>query len=88
MPMLPHAVQSTASARTPGTGAAQAAQHLALQVVGGAVVGLSDVAEATGHRAECHDGAQRERAGGMQHVEQPVTLDPEHEVELAGLLVG
>ena len=24
----------------------------------------------------------------MQHVEQPVTLDPEHQIELAGLLVG
>ena len=71
-----------------GTCAAEAAEQLALQVVGGAVVGLTDVAEPPGHRAERHDGAERHRSDGVQHVEQTVTLDREHEVELARLLVG
>ncbi len=52
MPMPPHAVQSMARAAVSGRAAAEAAQQLAQQVVGGAVVGLSDVAEAAGHRAE------------------------------------
>ena len=71
-----------------GTGPLQVGQHLGLQVVGGAVVGLPDVAEPAGHRAERHDRAQRHGTDGVQHVEQTVTFDAEHEIELARLLVG
>ena len=68
MPMPPHAVQSIASARVSGRVRRKLLSELAQQVVGGAVVGLPDVAEPPGHRAERHDRRRsasfRRRAAG------------------------
>ena len=79
-PVDRHAAQSAV--------AAQARDALAKQVVGGRVVGLPGVSEASGDRAEHDRGADLAFAERVQQVEPAVDLDVEDEVVLALGLVG
>ena len=49
---------------------------------------MTEVAEAARHGAEGDGGAERHITDGLHEVEPSVALHVEHEVELAGLLVG
>ena len=71
-----------------GAGRAETRDALAEQVVGGAVVGLARVAEATRDGAEHHRGAELGVAERVQEMEPTVGLDVEDQVVLGLRLVG
>ena len=71
-----------------GPGPTEAAHDLAEQVVRRRVVGLSLVAEPSGHRREHDRSADRQVVRGVEQVEPAVALHVEDEVVLARLLVG
>ena len=70
-----------------GTSGAEARGDLAQQIVGGAVVGLSAIAEASGNRTERHRRAERHVADGMQQIEPAVALHVEDQIEFTRVLV-
>ena len=74
-------VDRDATRRRAGT--PEAGRHLAQQIVGCAVVGLTSVAETTGDGAERDRRTERHVTDRVQQVEPAVALDVEHEIELA-----
>ena len=82
MPISAQAVQSMAMPRVCGRLLRRLLGELAEQVVGGAVIGLSAVAEPAGDRAEDDGGADGQVAGGAQQAEEAVRFDVEDQVEL------
>ena len=87
MPIPPQAVQSMTMPRVCGRVVRKLEVYLAQQIVGGAVVGLAAVAEASGDRTECHRRAQRHVADRMQQVEPAVGLHVEDQIEFALVFV-
>ena len=87
MPMPPHAVQSMAMARVAGRAVRKLDTNFAEQVVGGAVIRLSCVAEPARNRAECHGGPEGDVRYGREKVEPAVRFDVKHQVEFARLLI-
>ncbi len=70
-----------------GTGGTETRCDLAQQIVRGAVVGLSSVAEAACNRTERHVAPSGMSPMACSRLKKPSTLDVEYQVEFSGVLV-